>query len=85
VEEEEVIEKVSSVSEKKMKKVSTPFGCSSASSSLQSTSLVSSPTAISSAGGSRVLLDPNGLLEEDERLVLELEMAAKKLISMRVD
>jgi hypothetical protein len=53
----------------------------SSTSSLESVSVVSSP----SNGGSGVLLDTSGLLEEDERLVLELELAAKKLISMRVD
>jgi glutamate 5-kinase len=48
-------------------------------SSVQSMSLVSS----SSAGGSGVL-DPSGFLEEDGKLVGELEMAAEKLISMSV-
>jgi glutamate 5-kinase len=57
----------------------------STSSSLQSMSVLSSPSSkISSAGGSGVLLDPSGLLEEDERLVRELELAAKKLSSIRV-
>ncbi|KAH7625023.1 hypothetical protein Ndes2526B_g00399 [Nannochloris sp. 'desiccata'] len=88
--EEVVVEEVEKIDEIFMKneaearisKIDTKFAagfpaCSS--SSLQSMSIVSSST-----GGSGVM-DPSGFLEEDERLVGELEVAAKKLISLRVD
>lgn len=60
-------------------KLGTGFPASS-NQSMQSMSIVSS----SSAGGSGVL-DPTGFLEEDEKLAGDLEIAAEKLLSVRVE